>query len=189
MIETWPQLRDFALGLGLPQITLAHPWGHEALKAHGKMWCYWSAYEDAAVFKADRDEREMLLAARKGVTVAHMIRHGLHHIHPAQALWREAMTLAPRIADATVGMDQQGRPRPDAAVPVQRHEAPRRVDPRVDDREVEVIGLRDRCPVVDARAAEWISADAHARDPDRIDVDHRRQVVDVVAEVVVSMRR
>ena len=30
-----------------------------------------------------------------------MIRHGLHHIHPAQALWREAMTLAPRIADAT----------------------------------------------------------------------------------------
>lgn len=63
MIHDWPQLRDFALSLGLPEITLAHPWGHEALKAHGKLWCHWSFYEDAAVFKADRDEREMLMAA------------------------------------------------------------------------------------------------------------------------------
>ena len=77
----------------------------------------------------------------------------------------------------------------DTAVPVEGHEAPRRVDPRVDDREVEVVGLRDRRPVVDTRAAEWISPDAHARDPDRIDVDHRGQVVDIVAEVVVPMRR
>lgn len=29
-----------------------------------------------------------------------MIRHGLHYMHPAQAPWREAVTLAPRIADA-----------------------------------------------------------------------------------------
>ena len=63
MIATWPELRDTALGLGLPCITHATPWGHEALKAHGKLWCYWSFYEDAAVFKADRDEREMLMQA------------------------------------------------------------------------------------------------------------------------------
>lgn len=63
MIHTWPQLRDFALSLGLPQVTLATPWGQEALKAHGKMWCHWSPYVDAAVFKCGKDEREMLLAA------------------------------------------------------------------------------------------------------------------------------
>ncbi len=62
-IKDWPELRQFALDLGLPEVTLATPWGHEALKAHGKLWCYWSFYEDAAVFKAGREEREMLMAA------------------------------------------------------------------------------------------------------------------------------
>jgi hypothetical protein len=63
MISDWPALRAFALSLNLPQITVAHPWGNEALKAHGKMWCWWSPYADAAVFKAEKDEREMLLMA------------------------------------------------------------------------------------------------------------------------------
>jgi hypothetical protein len=63
MIANWPDLRDFALGLKLPQVTIDYPWGHESLKAHGKMWCWWSPYIDAAVFKASKDEREMLLAA------------------------------------------------------------------------------------------------------------------------------
>lgn len=62
MITDWAELKAFALGLCLPEITLATPWGHEALKAFGKMWCYWSYYEDAAVFKASHDEREMLMA-------------------------------------------------------------------------------------------------------------------------------
>ena len=63
MISSWPTLKSFALGLGLPEVTLAHPWGHEALKAHGKMWCWWSPYENAAVFRADKAEREMLIEA------------------------------------------------------------------------------------------------------------------------------
>ncbi len=63
MIRNWPELKKFSLGLGLAEVTLATPWGHEALKAFGKMWCYWSYYEDAAVFKAGKDEREMLMAA------------------------------------------------------------------------------------------------------------------------------
>lgn len=63
MIATWPELRAFALGLNLPEVTLATPWGHEALKAHGKLWCYWSPYADAAVFKADKSERDMLMQA------------------------------------------------------------------------------------------------------------------------------
>lgn len=63
MIHTWPELKAFALGLDLPMVTVDHPWGNECLKAHGKMWCWWSPHVDAAVFKASRDEREMLMAA------------------------------------------------------------------------------------------------------------------------------
>lgn len=62
MISTWPELKAFALGLTLPEVTIDHPWGHECLKAHGKMWCWWSPYVDAAVFKCGKEEREMLLA-------------------------------------------------------------------------------------------------------------------------------
>lgn len=63
LISDWASLKILALGMNLPEITLATPWGHEALKAFGKMWCYWSYYEDAAVFKASHDEREMLMQA------------------------------------------------------------------------------------------------------------------------------
>jgi hypothetical protein len=63
LIATWPQLRDFALGLSLPEVTVAHPHGHESLKAFGKLWCHWSPYADGGVFKASREEREMLMQA------------------------------------------------------------------------------------------------------------------------------
>lgn len=63
MIADWPQLKALALGLGLPKVTVEHPWGHEALKAHGKMWCWWSPFAEAAVVRAGRDEREMLIEA------------------------------------------------------------------------------------------------------------------------------
>ena len=63
MISTWPELKALALGLNLPEVTIAHPWGHEVLKAHGRMWCYWAALADGAPFKAGPEEREMLLAA------------------------------------------------------------------------------------------------------------------------------
>ncbi len=63
MIADWPALKALALGLGLPGVTEARPWGNEALKAHGKMWAWWSPWVDAAVFRCGRDEREMLIAA------------------------------------------------------------------------------------------------------------------------------
>jgi hypothetical protein len=63
LIRDWPELKALALGLDLPMVTVDHPWGNEALKAHGKMWCWWSPYVDAAVFKCGKDEREMLLSA------------------------------------------------------------------------------------------------------------------------------
>lgn len=103
MIRDWAELKAFALGLCLPEITLATPWGHEALKAFGKMWCYWSYYEDGAVFKASPDEREMLMAADPATFFLHphyaphnlvLVRGG--RIDPAWAQarllqqWREA---------------------------------------------------------------------------------------------------
>ena len=63
MITTWPQLRDLALGLNLPEVTTAYPFGHETLKAFGKNWVYWAARIDAAVFKCDKDERDLLRQA------------------------------------------------------------------------------------------------------------------------------
>ncbi len=63
MIATYADLKTLALGLDLPEVTDSTAWGNPCLKAHGKLWSWWSPYGDAAVFKADRDEREMLLAA------------------------------------------------------------------------------------------------------------------------------
>lgn len=70
-IATWPQLRDFALGLNLPEVAVDHPHGHESLKAFGKLWCHWSPYVDAAVFRASRDEREMLMLADPDTFLLH----------------------------------------------------------------------------------------------------------------------
>lgn len=63
MISRWDDLRDLALGLNLPQVTVEYPWGHETLKAHGKTWTYWAALTDAAVFKCDKLERDLLQQA------------------------------------------------------------------------------------------------------------------------------
>ena len=71
MIQSYPELRDLALALNLPAVTEATPWGNPCLKAHGKMWCWWSPYVDAAVFKAVRDEREMLIAAQPDTFMLH----------------------------------------------------------------------------------------------------------------------
>ncbi len=72
----------------------------------------------------------------------------------------------------------------DLAVPVQRHERPRRIDLGVDDGEVQAVALTDGRPVVDGRAAQRIGADAHAGRPDRINVDDLVQLRHVVIQVV-----
>lgn len=63
MIASWLDLKAFALELALPHVTLDTPWGNEALKAFGKMWCWWSPYVDGAVFKCDKLEREFIIEA------------------------------------------------------------------------------------------------------------------------------
>lgn len=59
----WKSLKALALALNLPGVEEGLSWGHPVLKAHGKLWVWWSPHEDAPVFKVTREEREVLLAA------------------------------------------------------------------------------------------------------------------------------
>ena len=78
------------------------------------------------------------------------------------AIWN-----SPRLADQRRHRVRRRAVHADLAVPVERHEPPRRVDERVDDGEVEAVALGDRRPVVDARPAERVGADVHAGGADR----------------------
>jgi hypothetical protein len=79
MIATWPDLRALALSLDLPQVVDAVNWGNPNLKAHGKMWVWWSPYVEAGVFKGSIDEREMLRDADPATFLhhPHYANHGL----------------------------------------------------------------------------------------------------------------
>jgi len=70
-IRDWPELRAFALSLDLPKVEEAVSWGNPNLKAHGKMWCWWSPMIDAACFKGSVEERDMLLEADPDTFVMH----------------------------------------------------------------------------------------------------------------------
>jgi hypothetical protein len=74
-IATWPDLHAFALSLNLSKVEDAVSWGNPNLKAHGKMWCWWSPYIDAAIFKGTTEESELLRDADPDMF--------LHHDHYA----------------------------------------------------------------------------------------------------------
>lgn len=71
MIKEWTELRELALSLKLPQVVDAVSWGNPNLKAHGKMWTWWSPMIDAAIFKCSIDEREMLISVDPDTFVMH----------------------------------------------------------------------------------------------------------------------
>ena len=50
-----------ALGLRLPGVEETTSLRQPTLKAHGKLWVWWSPHEDAPVFKVPFEEREILL--------------------------------------------------------------------------------------------------------------------------------
>jgi hypothetical protein len=58
----WDSLKALALDLDLPGVEEA-AFGDPALKAHGKLWVWWSPHEDAPVFKVPFEEREFLIEA------------------------------------------------------------------------------------------------------------------------------
>lgn len=58
---TWDSLRTFALSLHLPNVEDSVSWGQPNLKAHGKMWVWWSPTENAPVFKTTFEERQFLI--------------------------------------------------------------------------------------------------------------------------------
>jgi hypothetical protein len=57
----WQRLKTLALSLGLPGVEETISWGQPTLKAHGKLWVWWSPHEDAPVFKVPFEEREILV--------------------------------------------------------------------------------------------------------------------------------
>lgn len=59
----WPGLKALALALGLPGVEETTSWGQPTLKAHGRLWVWWSPKEDAPVFKVPFEEREFLVEA------------------------------------------------------------------------------------------------------------------------------
>ncbi|MGH1576701.1 MmcQ/YjbR family DNA-binding protein [Planktotalea sp.] len=71
MINDWPQMKAFALSLGLPKVEETTSWGNEVLKAHEKLWVWWSPYVEAALFKCDKEERDMLRAADPETFIYH----------------------------------------------------------------------------------------------------------------------
>lgn len=58
---TYETLRNLALALGLPGVAEAVSWGQPCLKAHGKLWFFWSPTENAPVFKVSYEERDFLV--------------------------------------------------------------------------------------------------------------------------------
>jgi hypothetical protein len=82
----WHRLRTMALGLDLPGVEEATSWGHPCLKAHGKLWTWWSPSEDAPVFKVSMEEREVLLEAEpeRFFITPHYRSHALVLMRPAQ---------------------------------------------------------------------------------------------------------
>lgn len=64
---TWPRFKQLAADLNLPNVVETTSWGQPTLKAHGKLWCWWSPTENAPVFKVSLEERELLLEMEPNV--------------------------------------------------------------------------------------------------------------------------
>lgn len=58
---TYEDLASFALSLDFSGVTEAVSWGQPCLKAHGKLWFFWSPTENAPVFKVPFEERDLLV--------------------------------------------------------------------------------------------------------------------------------
>ena len=57
----WERIRTLALSLDLPDVQESTSWGQPCLKAHGKLWVWWSPSKDAPVFKVPFEECDLLV--------------------------------------------------------------------------------------------------------------------------------
>ena len=81
---TYESVKELALSLELPGVTEAVSWGQPCLKAHGKLWVFWSPSENAPVFKVPFEEREMLVETAPDVFffTDHYKNHKLVLVYP-----------------------------------------------------------------------------------------------------------
>ena len=88
---TYAKLKKLALSLGLPHVEEGLSFGKPCLKAHGKMWAWWSPYVDAPVFKVPREMRDMLveLDPKRFFVIPHYEPHALILVRPdkLEAAW------------------------------------------------------------------------------------------------------
>jgi hypothetical protein len=78
-MQGWPDLKALALSLDLPGVIETTSWGQPCLKAHGKLWTWWSPSENAPVFKVSADERAFLISVDPETffVTPHYAGHGL----------------------------------------------------------------------------------------------------------------
>lgn len=96
-VTSWEKLRAIALSLDLPNVVETTSWGQPTLKAHGKLWAWWSPSEGAPVFKVSREEREIMLEVDPETffVTPHYAPHNLVLVRPdrCDAEWAKAMLL------------------------------------------------------------------------------------------------
>jgi hypothetical protein len=83
-VKGFEELKALALSLNLPGVVEATSWGQSCLKAHGKLWAWWSPSEHAPVFKVSIEEREVLCEAAPEVffVTPHYRSHALVLMRP-----------------------------------------------------------------------------------------------------------
>src|SRR5208283_4644654 len=73
------------------------------------------------------------------------------------------------------------------AVPIDRHEAERRIDDIVHDRKIQSIALGNRTPIVNFGATKRIHAHFQIRAANRIHVEHAAEIAYVRIEIVMAV--
>lgn len=83
-VTSWDKYRELALSLQLPNVTEATSWGNPCLKAHGKLWAWWSPSADAPIFKMPKEERDFLIETADDTffTTDHYRPHNLVLVYP-----------------------------------------------------------------------------------------------------------
>src|SRR5260370_19370845 len=92
-------------------------------------------------------------------------------------------------ADHTCHRIDRRRVRPDLAVPIDCHEAERRIDDVVHNLQIESVTVANGIPVSHARTAQRIHTDANFTLADYLKIDHRGKIIHIGIEVLIRTYR